>query len=204
MATATRKPRRTVHQLKVSLRGSRPPIWRRLLVPSDITLLDLHGIVQLAMGWSDCHLHQFMVHDVVYGQDHGQDWGWGPRPKDESKARLARVAPVGTRLLYEYDFGDSWEHDIVVEKVLPAAEQETYPVCIAGRRACPPEDCGGLWGYAELLEAVHDPAHEQHQEMLDWLGGRFDPESFDRDRINNLLQRVRVARPGLTGQSLGS
>ncbi len=174
-----------VHQLKVVLRGARPPIWRRLQVPSDITLAELHRVVQVAMGWQDYHLHQFEIAGVTYGVDDGE--GWGPAPEDERRTRLDRVADTGTRFAYEYDFGDSWEHAIMVEEVLDAEEATAYPVCIAGKRACPPEDCGGVWGYEEFLAAVADPNHEEHDALLEWAGGQFDPELLDLAAVNRAL-----------------
>ncbi len=174
-----------IHQLKVVLWGARPPIWRRLHVPSDMTLAELHRVVQVAMGWQDYHLHQFEIAGVTYGVDDGE--GWGPVPEDEGRTRLYRVAGKGTRFTYEYDFGDSWEHAITVEDVLDAEEGTTYPVCIAGKRACPPEDCGGVWGYEGFLAAVADPGHEEHDELLEWAGGQFDPECLDLAAVNRAL-----------------
>ncbi|MGH9184303.1 MAG: plasmid pRiA4b ORF-3 family protein, partial [Acidimicrobiales bacterium] len=166
-----------VHQLKVVLRGAEPPIWRRLQVPAAMTLADLHRVVQVAMGWEDYHLHQFEIAGVTYGIDDRQ--GWGPAPKDERRATLDRVARKGTTLTYEYDFGDSWDHDIKVEKVLDAEDGKSYPVCVAGERACPPEDSGGVWGYEVFLAALADPDHDEHDQFLEWVGGEFDPEHLD-------------------------
>lgn len=171
-----------IHQLKVVLRGARPPIWRRLQVPSDMTLAELHRVVQVAMGWQNYHLHQFEIAGVTYGVDDGE--GWGPAPEDEGRTRLDRVAGKGTRFTYEYDFGDSWEHVITVEDVLDAGPGRTYPVCIAGKRACPPEDCGGVWGYEGFLAAVADPDHEEHEQLLEWAGGQFDSEYLDLAAVN--------------------
>src|SRR5205823_12122128 len=116
----------------------------RLQVPSSMTLGELHRAIQVAMGWDDAHLHEFIIGATRYGNDDGG--GWGPAPKDESRAKLARVAPAGARFRYDYDFGDDWQHEIVVEKVQRAAQGTTYPVVVSGRRACPPEDGGGVWG----------------------------------------------------------
>jgi hypothetical protein len=104
-----------------------------------------------------------------------------------ARAKLSRVAPAGSRFRYEYDFGDSWEHEVAVEKVLSAGAGQTSPICLAGRRACPPEDCGGPWGYEEMIAALADPDHEDHDSYLEWIGGVFDPEAFDRDEVNNGL-----------------
>jgi hypothetical protein len=153
-----------IHSLKVVLEGTDPPVWRRVLVRSHTTLAQLHDIVQRAMGWQDSHLHEFRVGPATYAPSRLSDYG--PRPKDESRARLATVAPAGTRFAYEYDFGDGWEHTIDVEKVIPATNGQVYPCCVGGARACPPEDCGGWWGYAELLDTLKSGDDEQRDELI--------------------------------------
>ena len=178
-----------IYQLKVALRGAEPPIWRRLQVPAGMKLAELHRALQVAMGWDDYHLHEFEVAGVRYGADDGE--GWGPAPKDERRTRLDRVASKGTRFTYEYDFGDGWEHDIEVEDVLDAEAGKAYPVCTAGQRACPPEDCGGVWGYEGFLAAVSDPSHEDHERQLEWVGGEFDPEHLDLAAVNQVLAFTR-------------
>ncbi len=184
-ATPTSAMPASIHQLKVTLRGVRPPIWRRLRVPSDVPLARLHCILQAAMGWEDAHLHRFRVGGTTYG-----DRGFLGDVVDRSErtARLGQVAPSdqGT-LWYDYDFGDGWEHALVVEAVGPPDPGGRYPVCVAGKRACPPEDCGGPWGYGELLAAIGDPLHPAHAERLAWLGGPFDPEAFDLEGTNRRL-----------------
>ena len=179
----------SIHQLKVTLLGSKPPIWRRIAVPSDYTLGEVHDALQLAMGWHNAHLHDFTIDGATYGDPvQLQELGG----EDEWAATLARVAPrAKSRLRYMYDFGDSWEHDIVVEQVGPPAPDMSYPMCLAGKRACPPEDCGGVWGYADLLETLADPASPEHDDMLDWLGGPIDPETFDLETVNQRLARMR-------------
>ena len=179
----------TIHQLKVTLQGIRPPIWRRLRVPSDVTLAKLHRVLQAAMGWEDAHLHRFRAGGMTYG-DRGLLGGVVDR--SERAARLGEVAPsAGDTLAYEYDFGDGWEHALVVEAVLPPDPGVRYPIGVAGKRACPPEDCGGPWGYGGLLEAVGDPDHPAHAERVAWLGGPFDPEAFDLAEANRRLARAR-------------
>jgi hypothetical protein len=178
-----------VHCLKVVLQGTDPPVWRRILVRSNTNLADLHHILQRVMGWQDSHLHQFRVSNATYGPSDLADMA--PRPKDEARARLATVAPVGGRLVYEYDFGDGWEHIIDVEKVLAANDGEVYPRCLAGERACPPEDCGGAWGYAEMLDTLDSGATPEREEMLEWLGDEFDPEHFDADVVNGTFSPGR-------------
>lgn len=176
-----------VFQLKVTLKGSQPPIWRRVLVRGSTTLYKLDAIIQLAMGWTNSHLHLFYVDDVIYGEPSPE---WDAR--DERRVKLGQiVAQAGDGFVYEYDMGDGWRHDVVVEKALPAEPDARYPLCLAGKRACPPEDVGGLWGYAGFLEAIRDPEHPEHADMLDWVGGEFDPEAFDIDAVNRYLRSLR-------------
>jgi hypothetical protein len=193
MTTTKRTPARpaSIHQLKVTLAGIRPPIWRRIQVPSDITLARLHHIIQASMGWMGGHLHQFDVGGVVYGDPSLNDDDLDD-VVNERTARLARVAPAPKdRLRYLYDFGDSWDHNIAVEAVLPPEPGRRYPVCLTGKRACPPEDCGGAWGYADLLTAIADPSHPEHATLVTWLGGPVDPEAFNLDAVNQRLSRLR-------------
>jgi len=179
----------TIYQLKVTLRGSKPPIWRRLQVRSDITLAKLHQILQVAMGWTDSHMHQFIVGGTYYGVPSKE---LDLDVKSERTAKLDRIAPAEkSHFGYEYDFGDDWIHEVLVEKILPPAEGVHYPVCITGKRAGPPEDCGGIWGYEELLAAIRDPQNPEHEEMLEWVGDDFDPEAFDLDAVNAELRQLR-------------
>jgi len=179
------------YQIKVTLRGSHPPIWRRIQVRSDTTLAKLHRILQRVMGWKDTHLHQFVIQDQRYGVPDEDDAG--PREtKDERKYKLGDLLPgENSQFMYDYDFGDNWQHVLVVEKTLPPQEGIQDPVCLAGARACPPEDVGGLSGYQNFLEAMRDPRHPEHQEFLDWIGGEFDSEEFDVDQINQKLRSIR-------------
>ncbi|MGH9001489.1 MAG: plasmid pRiA4b ORF-3 family protein [Acidimicrobiia bacterium] len=177
-----------VYQLKATILGTKPPIWRRVVVPEDTTLARLHDVLQATFGWWDCHLHEFEIDGVRYGMDDGDDWN---PPKDERRARLRNLVEADSSFLYWYDFGDDWRHKVVVEKVLPAQAGVTYPACTGGRRACPPEDCGGPWGYQSFLEAISDPVHEEHESMLEWVGGTFDPEAFDP---GDLHQRLHIGR----------
>jgi len=178
-----------IYQLKVTLKGSKPPIWRRLLVPSDITLARLHDIIQAAMGWYDYHLHQFILWGNYYGVPH-PDYGDWVEMNDERRLRLNQIG-AGEKFIYEYDFGDSWEHVILIEKALPPEAEQSYPLCVKGKRACPPEDVGGVWGYYSFLEAIQDPEHEEHESYLEWVGSEFDPEYFDLDEINAALKKLR-------------
>ncbi len=174
-----------IFQWKVQLREVRPPVWRRLQVPGDMRLDELHAVVQVAMGWLDCHLHEFEVDGVRYGVP-DDDWGF-EEVRDEARVKLFRVAGEGTRLRYAYDFGDDWKHDIVVEQVLSPEPGVRYPRCLAGRRACPPEDVGGSWGYGDFLAAMADPDHEEHEHYLDWVGGAFNPDEFDVAAVDRAL-----------------
>jgi len=172
---AQKKPADTdVLSLKVTLRDVRPPIWRRILVPRDMTLADLHRAIQAVMGWEDAHLHAFNVGGRQYSAR-----GMLPDATNEARVTLDSLAKSGTtRFRYTYDFGDNWEHDILIEKTLPKTDARAFPACVAGKRNCPPEDCGGPWGYDELLAALADRDNPQHAERLEWLGEDFDPEDF--------------------------
>lgn len=172
----------SIYRLKVTLRGSRPPIWRRFLVPADITLKRLHDSLQAVMGWTDSHLHQFSANGVLYGTT---DREYGLARVSETRTTVAQLLRrPKDRLTYEYDFGDSWQHDVVLEAVLPPGSNGHYPVVESGRRECPPEDVGGIPGYVRFLEVLADPKHPEHAETLEWIGGRFDPESFDSGEAN--------------------
>jgi Plasmid pRiA4b ORF-3-like protein len=176
----------SVHQLKVTLRDTKPPIWRRIQVTSDTTLAKLHEILQIVMGWTDSHLHQFVIDQEYYGVPL-PDFGF--EVKNEKRLKLGDIASGEKRkFAYEYDFGDGWQHEIVVEKILPVEAGKQYPICITGKRACPPEDIGGTGGYDDFVEAIKDPRHPQHEEMLEWAGGSFDAEAFDVEAVNRELK----------------
>lgn len=177
----------TAYQLKITMREIRPPIWRRVRVPGDVTLARVHNVLQEAFGWTNTHLHQFRVGHECFGVPDRDGWG-GPDVIDERRVRLDDVAQVKSRLVYEYDFGDGWEHDVVVERVDPVSEP--VPTCLDGRRSRPPEDCGGPHGYANLLEALGDPNHPEHAEMREWAGPYFHPEECDLAFINKQLRAV--------------
>ncbi len=189
MATRRRSVNDSIWQLKVTLRDIRPPIWRRIQVSGDTSLYNLHLIIQDTMGWENYHLYDFEIGETHYGEP---DPEWGMETKDASRQKLSQVLPgEKAKLHYVYDMGDNWEHEIVVEKILPTEAGKRYPVCIAGKRACPPEDCGGIWGYPELLEIIADPDHEGYEERMDWLGGKFNPEAFNLEVINQGLMGMR-------------
>jgi len=210
-----------IHQLRIDLERAKPPIWRRVLVPSDLTLYGLHVAIQIVMDWDEDHLHCF-AQPLDRKQSAGEeierllargDWDAAEEAmrgervyspsfdpmgepidmvgQDESEVSLREVCPeVGGKLRYDYDFGDDWRHPIVVEKIeAVGSQEEAAPVCVTGRKASPPEDCGGIYGYYALLEAFADPAHPQHEDSIDWLGEDFDPDCFDIDAVNAELRR---------------
>ena len=183
-----------VYQLKVTLDGVKPPIWRRILVKEDINLLTLHEIIQGAMGWEDYHLHMFTIAGQIFGDPEDNEFG-DLETKNESSYKLNQLGlSEKSKFKYEYDFGDSWEHTILIENIIPTEKGVHYPTCLTGKRACPPEDVGGVWGYEYFLEAITDPNHKEHDEYIGWIGGSFDPEEFDLAEVNELLRDVRSAR----------
>jgi len=175
-----------VYQFKITLKSIRLPIWRRSQVPGDYTFWDLHVAIQDAMGWWDEHLHEFLVKNLKTGQQ--EEIGI---PEDDSFSGDLSILPGWERkisnyfsnensnALYLYDFGDDWHHDLVLEEIRPAEEGVTYPRCMNGKRACPPENCGGARGYGDLLETLAHPTSEDYEDTVEWLGGDFDPEHFD-------------------------
>lgn len=186
-ANASVKPSaRAVYQLKITLKGSKPPIWRRVQTLGGVTLAQLHDLIEVAMGWDGGHLHEFTMGRTRYGMPDEDDLlGFGMDVVDESRAKLYKVAPAeGSKLTYTYDFGDSWDHAVLVEKLLPQEPDTRYPRCLTGKRACPPEDCGGIWGYEGLLETLQHPESPDYAEMVEWLGDDFDPEAFSAEEVN--------------------
>ena len=185
------KNKKSVYQIKITLQDSKPPIWRRVLVHSDTSLGKMHYIIQAVMGWWDSHLHQFIVGRTYYGPANSpyEDF---METQDEAKIKLSQIGGAGTKFIYEYDFGDSWRHILEVEKVLEPEPGQEYPICLKGKRACPPEDVGGVWGYEDFVEAIQNPDHPEHDEYLEWVGDEFDPEKFDLDAANAELQELRL------------
>ena len=180
-----------VFQFRIDLWGIKPPIWRRIQVPESYTFWDLHVAIQDSMGWYDCHLHQFTIvkpstgekyeigipEDDDFSMYEGELPGW--------KQKIAKWFSMNNRKAdYVYDFGDDWEHTILLEKILPTEENVRYPICIKGKRACPPEDCGSIPGYEHLCELMKNTAVEEYKEMVEWLGGEYDPEHFDVEEIS--------------------
>jgi hypothetical protein len=180
-----------IYQIKITLEDSKPPIWRRLLVRSDTSLGKLHRIIQVAMGWWDEHLHQFIVGRTYYGIP-DPDYLDDLEMRDERRVKLSQIVTgEGFKFRYEYDFGDDWMHQVLLEKILPPEPGQTYPLCVKGRRACPPEDVGGIWGYADFLQAIRDPEHPEHEEYVEWIGDEFDSEAFDLEEVNAALKALR-------------
>jgi hypothetical protein len=181
-----------LYQFKITLLDSDPPIWRRIQV-KDGTLDRLHEHIQTAMGWTNSHLHHFRIGQQLYGdpllmQENFEDMDY----KDSTTTRLSDILPKSGkrfRFEYEYDFGDGWRHEVLFEGCLRAERGKRYPLCVEGERACPPEDVGGVWGYQEFVEAISDPEHEDHDGLLEWAGGSFDPEAFDPTAATRAMRR---------------
>ena len=197
MSTKTATPSKNaalVYQLKVTLQHVSPPVWRRILVPADITLKKLHAILQIVIGWTDSHLYQFVDQGKYYGTP-DPDFDDDPRfgRQSDAKVFLNQVLQRDKDAFgYEYDFGDGWTHRIVLEKIIADTGVFQLPACTAGRGACPPEDCGGPYGYRELLQTLADPSHPEHEEMMEWVGGPIDPKQFHLDEVNaEIRKRVR-------------
>jgi hypothetical protein len=180
-----------VYQLKVSLDGIEPSIWRRILVRGDITLFKLHKILQMVMGWQNYHLHQFVINGECYSVISIEADMLGDDFKDEKRFKLSRVVPLEKlKFTYEYDFGDGWSHTILAEKIFRPEEELKAPVCLDGKRSAPPEDCGGKGGYHDILKALKDPSRPKNAELLEWLG-EYDPEHFDANMVNKMLAKIR-------------
>ena len=176
--------------LHIELKEITPKIWRRFAVPANITLVKLHRVIQDVMGWSDSHLHEFEIAGERYGTPDPDGWGRQVTPK--ARKTLTKVLDGKRAFTYVYDLGDSWEHDIKVEKTLPANACPQIPYCFEGANACPPEDIGGEGGYEVLREAIADPEHPEHDVMMEWIGEDFDPTRFDQTTVNHWLARIKV------------
>ena len=194
-----------VLRLHVELEEIEPPVWRRIDVPGDITLRRLHDVLQLVMGWQDSHLHCFEIHGVRYGFGDNE---YDEDEREDDRVLLCDVAHhAGEEFRYEYDYGDDWQHRIVVEQIRRDVPPVAVPRLLDGARACPPEDCGGVYGYYELLEAIADPDHEEHDALLEWVGGRYDPEEYDvaaHDRALALLRARRAVEPHAGNRRTGA
>ena len=193
MATQRTQQPFEIYELEITLLEIKPRIWRRFALRNNHSLMVLHDIIQMVMGWKDCHLHEFHIGDWVYASRDPEFDDLDDREiKDESQTSLRDVlGSEGFRFLYQYDFGDNWQHELEVIKVHPPEKGVRYPTCLAGERACPPEDVGGPWGYADMLEALADPKHEEHEQYVEWIGGSFDSEAVDLKKVNRMLRGIR-------------
>lgn len=194
-----------IYQFKIELYGITPTIWRRIQVPETYSFWDLHVAIQDAMGWLDYHLHAFRIQtkrvpmpieigipdDYAVVGDPETHPGWEIPITDFFNE-------IGSTADYEYDFGDGWRHKILLEDILLSEKGQKYPKCIAGERACPPEDCGGIYGYSHMLDVLADPSDEEHESMLEWLGGKYDPQKFAPAKVkfDNPAKRWRQAFSG--------
>ena len=179
-------------QLRIELMHIEPHVWRRVIVPETVTLAKLHQVLQAVMGWTDSHLHEYVIARKHYGTP-DPDWPAEEPLHDERRVHLKPFIEARVRrFTYLYDFGDSWEHEITLEDLMLPKDTGPRLVCTAGENACPPEDVGGTGGYASFLEAIADPQHEQYQEMLDWIGYPFDPRAFDLNAVNQRLARIKA------------
>jgi hypothetical protein len=181
------------YQLKITLMETDPPIWRRLRIPGDTTLARPDRIIQTAMGWTNSHLHTFTAGGVVYADPSPE---WEIPVRNEGRTHLRQIVREdGEAFIYEYDMGDSWRHQVLVEEIGFEPGKRATPLCLGGERACPPEDCGGVHGYYETLEILRDPAHEEYADTKIWIegmtGGPFDPDAFDVEAVNRSLKRLR-------------
>ena len=179
---------KNVYQFKIQLKHIKPLIWRRILVPENYTFWDLHVAIQDSMGWVDYHLHEFNIQNPSTGKEDRIGMPDDDYPDaemiTENECRIKiYFTKENSKSVYIYDFGDDWEHEIIFEQVLQRDSDLKYPVCTAGKRACPPEDCGGPFGYMELIKALKNPDHENHDSMVEWIGDEFDPESFDPQSV---------------------
>jgi hypothetical protein len=178
-----------IYQIQIILTRSEPLIWRRLLIPSNLLLPDLHLIIQVSMGWENDHLYQFIKGKNFYSPE---DYTGDVEYEEIKISDLLKKEKE--KIVYEYDFGDSWEHDVILEKILSDDKKLKSSVCLEGKMACPPEDCGGVWGYSDMLEILKHQDHEDYENIMEWLGGEFDPEYFDKESVNRVLKRFKISR----------
>lgn len=177
-------------QLKISLMGSQPLIWRQILIDENYRLDRLHQVIQIAMGWRNCHLHQFSIQDRIIGMILEDDWGMEDL-EDETTIRIGDfLLKEGESFYYQYDFGDSWDHHIILEKI--GTESPDTPLCLAGKRGCPPENSGGIPGFQRLLEILQDENHPDHEDYQNWLEDNYDPTECPLDEINAELKKFGI------------
>jgi hypothetical protein len=193
----------SVYYLRVTLEDSKPAIWRDILVPNDLTLEGLHYVIQAVMGWGNCHRHQFIAENVIYTNDllHNEDDEYGlldgedleKQDRSEKKYTVAHLlSKEDDTIIYEYDLGDSWTHQVKLKKILPVDANAHQPRCIKGEKACPPEDCGGIWGYTDMLDTLRNTEHSENTQILAWFGEDFNPDHFDIEAVNRTLRHLMV------------
>lgn len=179
----------SIYQLKITLQGIAPPVWRRIQVQGGVSLNKLHRIFQATIGWENRHLYEFIVGNFHFGEHHPE---YSYEMKSDNAAKLYQVVTsAGAKFTYVYDFSARWEHELLVENIMTSAMGLRYSLCLAGERASPPEDCASVGGYANFLEAIRDPGHKEHEALRDWIGDAFDPESFDLNAVNERLKGIR-------------
>ena len=190
--TPTRsQPPNAALRLRIQLNEVDPAVWRRLLVPGSVKLAKLGLMLVAAMGWNNSHLHAFRVGDTSYGMRGGDDDDFDDDEIDEQSVTVLQALRERQTFTFDYDFGDGWEHDVVIEELIHSDTGLKFAVCLDGERACPPDDVGGPGGYVAFLEAIADPGHEEHDDFLEWVGGSFDPAAFDVANANAVLQKLR-------------
>lgn len=204
---------RTILQFKIILNDSKPRIWRRIIVPSNYTFFALHCAIQSAMGWGDGHLHAFYIKNqkksspitIEFPNPEGEDLFRGETLDERKETIVNYFGKTIRQCVYCYDFGDNWNHTILFERELPKDLEGVYPKCAAGKNACPPEDCGGVWGYFDLQKVINDPRHAEHQEMLEWLSinnsSEFKPKEFSIEEVEFVSPEKILARWNKTLQS---
>ena len=180
-----------LYDIKITLEGTTPMVWRKIRVWADLSLEDFHKVIQLAMGWHNAHLHQFIKGESFYQPKDPEAGEFPPEPGviDYETVRIMDLLKAeGDQVTYEYDFGDAWLHEVTLEKVIKTTEELEYPLCLDGAMACPPESCGGIFGYQQLVEVMKDPSHEEFDSYIIWLGRKFNPAEFDKEVVNVFLK----------------
>ncbi len=183
-------------QLKITIQGTKPPVWRQIQVEKSITFSQLHTILLIVMGWDGGHLYEFLVDGIRISEPSSDDEGWGGGIHDSSKIKLdSLISDSKTKIVYTYDFGDDWEHKIVLEGYHNKDETQYYPVCIDGKQCCPPEDCGGIYAFSELLKTLKNKNHPDYDDTLEWVGEDYDSEKFDIVKVNKNLRQLNSGKP---------
>lgn len=188
----SRKKPVALYEIRITLLHLKPAIWRRVGVPKDITLGGLHDVIQVAMGWEDAHMHEFNINKKRYGPEMPNPFDPADSTIDEDTVRLSDIAKPKAKFLYWYDFGDDWMHELEIERETESDTGKRNARCLAGELACPPDDCGGPPGYAEMLAVLSDPSHENRDELLEWMGEDFDPAQFDLQAVDKQLARFKL------------